>query len=98
MRRSPTGDGSCARRTRTTTGDSADHRDDFARRELISRKARAESGRAELCLVKLLAVLMSADTGYAEKGVLVGVTVCCVYVAARIPTDVERLQARLHHR
>jgi hypothetical protein len=48
-------------------------------------------------VVSLTMALMSAETGYAEKLVLIGMIAGCVYLAARVPTYVQRLQARLHH-
>ena len=43
----------------------------------------------------LTMALSSADTGIAEKVVLVALIALCVYLAARVPTYVARLQARL---
>ena len=47
-------------------------------------------------VVSLTIALVSAETGFAEKVVLVGMIAVCVYVAARVPTYVGRLQARLY--
>ncbi len=46
-------------------------------------------------VLSLTIALSSADTGIVEKVVLVGLIALCVYLAARIPTLVTRLQARL---
>jgi hypothetical protein len=48
-------------------------------------------------VITLTVALVNVDTGYAEKIVLVGMIAGLVYLAARVPTYVERLQARLHH-
>jgi hypothetical protein len=48
-------------------------------------------------VISLTMAMMSADTGYAEKTVLIGIIAGLVYLAARVPTYIERLQARLHH-
>jgi len=47
-------------------------------------------------VISLTLALMSADTGFAEKAVLVGIIAGCVYLAAHAATYVERLHARLH--
>jgi uncharacterized YccA/Bax inhibitor family protein len=47
--------------------------------------------------LSLTIALLTADTGLAEKVVLVGMIGGCVYLAARVPTYVGRLHARLHH-
>jgi hypothetical protein len=59
-----------------------------------------------LCILLLMALatvvlslamaLSTAETGIAEKTVLLGLMAACVYLAARVPTFVARLQARLH--
>ena len=46
--------------------------------------------------VSLTIALVSADTGLAEKVVLVGMIGVCLYLAAQVPAYVGRLQARLH--
>ena len=46
---------------------------------------------------KLKATLQDELGGYAEKIVLIGMIAGCVYLAARVPTYVQRLQARLPH-
>jgi hypothetical protein len=48
-------------------------------------------------VVALTMALMSVETGLAEKIVLNSIIAACVYLAARVPTYVERLLARLHH-
>jgi hypothetical protein len=46
-------------------------------------------------ILSLTMALSTADTGIAEKVVLVGLIAVCVYLAARVPVFVARLQARL---
>jgi hypothetical protein len=48
-------------------------------------------------VLSLTIALASAETGIAEKVVLVGLLAGCVYIAARVPRLVGRLEARLHH-
>jgi hypothetical protein len=48
-------------------------------------------------VISLTMALMSAETGYAEKILLIGMIAGCVHLAAHVPTYVQRLQARLHH-
>jgi hypothetical protein len=43
----------------------------------------------------LTMALSTAETGIAEKVVLVGLLAACVYVAARVPSFMARLEARL---
>ena len=45
-------------------------------------------------VLTLTIALSTAATGVAEKIVLTGVIALCVYLAARVPTLVTRLQAR----
>jgi hypothetical protein len=47
-------------------------------------------------VLSLTMSLSTADTGIAEKIVLLGLIALCVYLAARVPTFVARLQARLN--
>ena len=46
-------------------------------------------------ILGLVIALWTADTGTAEKMVLVGMVVGCVYLAARVPSYVARLEIRL---
>jgi hypothetical protein len=46
-------------------------------------------------VLSLTMALSTSDTGIAEKIVLIGAIALCVYLAARVPTFVARLQARL---
>jgi hypothetical protein len=46
-------------------------------------------------VVTLTIALLSADTGFVEKVVLVGMIAGCVYLAACVPTFIGRVQARL---
>jgi hypothetical protein len=48
-------------------------------------------------VISLTMALMRAETGHVEKIVLIGMIAGCVYLAARVPTYVLRLQARIHH-
>jgi hypothetical protein len=50
---------------------------------------------AATAVLSLTMALSTSDTGIVEKVVLVGLIVLCVYLAARVPTFVARLQARL---
>ncbi len=47
-------------------------------------------------VLSLTMALVNAETGLAEKVVLLGMIGGCLYLAARVPTYVSRLQARLH--
>jgi hypothetical protein len=47
-------------------------------------------------ILGLTMALATAETGIAEKVVLVGLIAICVFVAARVPTLVASLEARLH--
>ena len=47
-------------------------------------------------ILTLTIALLSAETGVAEKVVLVGMIGGCLYLAARVPTYLGRLQTRLH--
>ena len=49
-----------------------------------------------VAVLSLAMALLTAETGLAEKVVLVAVIAGCVYVAAQVPTLVARLDARLH--
>jgi hypothetical protein len=44
----------------------------------------------------LTIALSTADTGILEKAVLVALLAGCVYLAARVPTILGRLEGRLH--
>jgi hypothetical protein len=46
-------------------------------------------------VISLTTALVSAETGDAEKVVLIGILAGCVHLAARVPDMVGRLQARL---
>jgi hypothetical protein len=47
-------------------------------------------------ILGLMMALATAETGIAEKVVLVGLIAICIYVASRVPTFVASLEARLH--
>jgi len=47
-------------------------------------------------VVSLTIALVSADTGLAEQVVLVAMIGGCLYLAARVPSYLARLETRLH--